>query len=94
VVVDNDGGGIFSFLPQAAGVAPATFERLWATPHGLDLAQVAAAYGIPVTAVKRLDEVEEALRREGGVRVIHARTDRERNVAIHRAIDQAVAAVI
>jgi 2-succinyl-5-enolpyruvyl-6-hydroxy-3-cyclohexene-1-carboxylate synthase len=94
VVVDNDGGGIFSFLPQAAGVAPATFERLWATPHGLDLARVAAAYGIPVTAVKRLDEVEEALRREGGVRVIHARTDRQRNVAIHRAIDQAVAAVI
>jgi 2-succinyl-5-enolpyruvyl-6-hydroxy-3-cyclohexene-1-carboxylate synthase len=47
VVVDNDGGGIFSFLPQASALSAEVFERLWATPHGTDLAAVASAYGIP-----------------------------------------------
>jgi 2-succinyl-5-enolpyruvyl-6-hydroxy-3-cyclohexene-1-carboxylate synthase len=95
VVVDNDGGGIFSFLPQAAGVAPATFERLWGTPHGIDLARVAGAYGIPVTAVGAIDEVAAALAAgEGGVRLVHARTDRASNVAVHRQIEQAVAQAV
>jgi 2-succinyl-5-enolpyruvyl-6-hydroxy-3-cyclohexene-1-carboxylate synthase len=94
VVVDNDGGGIFSFLPQAAGVAPATFERLWGTPHGIDLARVAGAYGIPVTAVGAMDEVGPALVAAGGVRLVHARTDRASNVAVHRQIEQAVAQAV
>ena len=94
VVVDNDGGGIFSFLPQAAAVAPATFERLWGTPHGMDLARVAGAYGIPVTTVGAMDEVGPALAAEGGVRLVHARTDRASNVAVHREIEQAVAQAV
>ena len=90
VVVDNDGGGIFSFLPQASAVAGATFERLWATPHGMDLAGVARAYGIPVTAVGAMDEVGPALAAEGGVRLVHVRTERASNVAVHRQIEEAV----
>jgi 2-succinyl-5-enolpyruvyl-6-hydroxy-3-cyclohexene-1-carboxylate synthase len=42
VVIDNDGGAIFDFLPQAAELEPDTFERLFTTPHGLDLAAIAA----------------------------------------------------
>ncbi len=93
VVVDNDGGGIFSFLPQASGVAPEQFERFWGTPHHMDLAAVATAYGIGVTAVKTAGDLSGALSaaaHEGGVRVIHARTDRAANVAVHREIERAV----
>ena len=93
VVVDNDGGGIFSFLPQAELVAPDRFETLFGTPHGLDLAQVATAYGVPASRVERLDALGPAL--DGrGVRVLHVRTDRAANVAVHREINDAVAAAL
>jgi len=93
VVVDNDGGGIFSFLPQAERVAPDRFETLFGTPHRLDLARVATAYGVPVTRVDRLDELRPAL--DGrGVRVVLARTERSANVAVHREINDAVAAAV
>ena len=93
VVVDNDGGGIFSFLPQAELVAPDRFETLFGTPHGLDLARLATAYGVPVTRVERLDELPPAL--EGrGVRVVLVRTERAANVAVHREINDAVVAAL
>jgi 2-succinyl-5-enolpyruvyl-6-hydroxy-3-cyclohexene-1-carboxylate synthase len=44
VVVDNDGGGIFSFLPQAG--FPGSFERVFGTPHGRDLADLARFHGL------------------------------------------------
>jgi 2-succinyl-5-enolpyruvyl-6-hydroxy-3-cyclohexene-1-carboxylate synthase len=85
VVVDNNGGGIFSFLPQAD--LPEHFERLFATPHGVDLAALAAAHAIPVEPVEKasalLPAVESAVA-NGGVRMVLVRTDREENVARHR----------
>jgi 2-succinyl-5-enolpyruvyl-6-hydroxy-3-cyclohexene-1-carboxylate synthase len=93
VVVDNDGGGIFSFLPQAEVVAADRFETLFGTPHGLDLAQVAIAYGLPATQVDRIDELPAALD-GGGVRVVIVRTERAANVAVHREINDAVAAAL
>ena len=96
VVVDNDGGGIFSFLPQAEVVAPSRFETLFGTPHGLDLGAVAAAYRVPVTRVATIDELAHAL--DGltgcGVRLVLVRTNRAANVAIHREINTAVADAI
>jgi 2-succinyl-5-enolpyruvyl-6-hydroxy-3-cyclohexene-1-carboxylate synthase len=93
VVVDNDGGGIFSFLPQAQGVARDRFERFWGTPHRLDLAGVAAGYRVPLTEIAAVAELPAAL--EGtGVRVVLARTNREANVAVHREIEAAVAAAV
>ena len=53
IVLDNGGGGIFDFLPQAALLDRAVFERLFATPHGLDLAAVARAVpGVDVDLVE------------------------------------------
>jgi 2-succinyl-5-enolpyruvyl-6-hydroxy-3-cyclohexene-1-carboxylate synthase len=93
VVVDNDGGGIFSFLPQAELVEPERFETLFATPHHLDLGAVATAYGVPVTRVVKLAELPGAL--EGrGARVVVVRTDRAGNVEVHREINAAVAEAI
>jgi 2-succinyl-5-enolpyruvyl-6-hydroxy-3-cyclohexene-1-carboxylate synthase len=90
VVVDNDGGGIFSFLPQAR--FPASFERVFATPHGRDLAHLAQFHGIRYEQVERApalgDVVLDALR-EGGTHLVHVRTDRTDNLALHRRADEA-----
>jgi 2-succinyl-5-enolpyruvyl-6-hydroxy-3-cyclohexene-1-carboxylate synthase len=92
VVVDNDGGGIFSFLPQADGVAPGTFEQLYGTPHGLDLVALAAAYGVSAQAVDGdlVASVRAALD-GGGVQVLVVRTDRAANREVHRRLNAAVA---
>ncbi len=96
VVVDNDGGGIFSFLPQAAALSEARFERLLGTPHGLDLCAVARAHGVRADPVTTVAEVAAAVaRRPDGVRVVVARTpDRRGNAALHDELHRAVAAAL
>jgi 2-succinyl-5-enolpyruvyl-6-hydroxy-3-cyclohexene-1-carboxylate synthase len=89
VVVDNDGGGIFSFLPQASELVADRFEQLFGTPHGVDVGAVAAAHGVPVERVLTLDQLRAALG-QPGPRVLHVRTERTANVAAHAAIHDAV----
>lgn len=87
VVVNNDGGGIFSFLPISRhGDA---FERLVATPHGLTFEHAAALYGIPYETPASLDELassarESLERRE--TRILEIASDRARNRADHEAL--------
>ncbi|HUQ39801.1 MAG TPA: 2-succinyl-5-enolpyruvyl-6-hydroxy-3-cyclohexene-1-carboxylic-acid synthase [Acidimicrobiales bacterium] len=95
VVVDNAGGGIFSFLPQAADVGSSDFELLFGTPPVVDVASVAAGYGIGVTTVTRAaalwPAVYEAIA-AGGIRVVRVTVpDRAANVALHDEIHAAVA---
>ena len=93
VVIDNDGGGIFSFLPQADELTPAAFERLFGTPHGTDVAKVASAFGLPVEAVHSRAGLQAALAgaiSRRGPRVVVVRTDRHTNVAEHRRFHTAV----
>ena len=95
VVVDNDGGGIFSFLPQATALSSARFERLLGTPHGLDLCAVAQAHGVAATPATSIDEVVAAAAAPpDGVRVVVVRTDRSANVGVHDALHRAVAAAV
>lgn len=94
VVVDNSGGGIFSFLPQAGTLASDAFERLLGTPHGLDLVEVARAYGASAEEAHSIKELVAALEPAGekeGVRVVVVRTDRRSNVEVHDRLHQAVA---
>jgi 2-succinyl-5-enolpyruvyl-6-hydroxy-3-cyclohexene-1-carboxylate synthase len=89
VVLNNDGGGIFHFLPVSGEVD--AFEEHVATPHGLDFAKAAALYGLDHARVETASELAEALRRPG---VIEVRTDRAENLALHRrAADAALNAV-
>jgi 2-succinyl-5-enolpyruvyl-6-hydroxy-3-cyclohexene-1-carboxylate synthase len=94
VVVDNDGGGIFSFLPQRGVLSEARFERLFGTPHGLDLCAVAEAHGVPAARLDRLADLPSCLRELDGVRMVHVRTDRDANVAVHDELHAAVAAAL
>jgi 2-succinyl-5-enolpyruvyl-6-hydroxy-3-cyclohexene-1-carboxylate synthase len=92
VVVDNDGGAIFSFLPQARVLDDVTYERLFGTPHGLDLVAVARAHGVDAASISDADGLDAELRREvAGPRVVVVHTDRGANVAVHDEIHQAVA---
>jgi 2-succinyl-5-enolpyruvyl-6-hydroxy-3-cyclohexene-1-carboxylate synthase len=88
VVINNDGGGIFSLLPQADSVAPAAFERLWGTPHGMSIEKVAAAYDVEHALVETADQLAAALSPYRGVRMIEVRTDRAENAALHHRLRQ------
>ena len=94
VVLDNDGGGIFGFLPQAGQLDTARFERLFGTPHGTDLVSVASAFGLPAESVTTRSGYRAALagaQARADTRVIVVSTDRSSNVDEHRRLQEAVA---
>jgi 2-succinyl-5-enolpyruvyl-6-hydroxy-3-cyclohexene-1-carboxylate synthase len=92
LVVNNDGGGIFSFLPIAEVGSPA-FEPFIATPHGVDLSHAAALYGARFHRPTQPAELEQALAAglEGGLHVIEVRLERTANVEVHRGLNRRVA---
>lgn len=95
VVINNDGGGIFSLLPQSAIANPQTFETLFGTPHGIDFAQLAAAYHLSHHEVKDADQLSIALAEPPrGIRVIEVRTDRRDNAALHQQLREAAQAAV
>jgi 2-succinyl-5-enolpyruvyl-6-hydroxy-3-cyclohexene-1-carboxylate synthase len=95
VLVNNDGGGIFSFLPQAdtRGIE-GDFELLFGTPHGLNFQPFVEGYGGRFVRVGDWSDfgsaVSEGLAR-GGLQVVEVSTDRQYNVVQHRAVWRAVA---
>jgi 2-succinyl-5-enolpyruvyl-6-hydroxy-3-cyclohexene-1-carboxylate synthase len=96
VVCDNDGGGIFSFLPQA-DLPGDLFEALFGTPHGLDLTALAAAARVPARVVEKASDLVPALEAAvtgGGTELVVVRGDRAANRARHRALTEAVAAAV
>jgi 2-succinyl-5-enolpyruvyl-6-hydroxy-3-cyclohexene-1-carboxylate synthase len=94
VVVDNDGGGIFSFLPQAAALDTDRFEQLFGTPHGVDLETLAAAHRITAIPVDQPHDVRTTIEKAavaGGVQLVIVRTDRAANVDVHDELHAAIA---
>ncbi len=94
VVANNDGGGIFSLLEQAA--FPAPFERVFGTPHGGALGQVAAAAGIPALTLERASGLAGELaseRRPGtGIRMVEVRTSRAEGTTLRARLREACTA--
>jgi 2-succinyl-5-enolpyruvyl-6-hydroxy-3-cyclohexene-1-carboxylate synthase len=87
VLINNDGGGIFSFLPQAT--EQDSFEQLFGTPHGFDFRPLAELYGTDFIRVADRPAFRAALQAAlttDGLHIIEVRTDRAENVALHRAI--------
>ncbi len=93
VVVNDDGGGIFSLLPIAAHGEDVDFERLFTVPHGIDLAAVAGAYGLRhqrVTTGLELSQALEHSQASAGTQVIEVAVDRRENLALYREIHQEI----
>ena len=91
VVVNNDGGGIFSSLEQAA--IPGPFERLFGTPHDADLGSLAAAARLPHSVLDRPADLP-ALLAGGGLRIVEVRTQRSAGAALRARLQAAAAAAI
>ncbi|HET8593335.1 MAG TPA: hypothetical protein VFL56_06680, partial [Solirubrobacterales bacterium] len=90
IVIDNSGGGIFHFLPQAEALGEEEFEALLGTPSGLDPGRVAELFGLSVAVPSTPVELDEAL--AGDARVVVVRTDRRRNLELHRELSSRAAA--
>jgi 2-succinyl-5-enolpyruvyl-6-hydroxy-3-cyclohexene-1-carboxylate synthase len=94
VVVDNDGGGIFSLLPQAS-LEGNEFERLFGTPHGpaVDLRSLAAAAAAGYARVTTAGDLLPALsgaQEAGGVQMVHVVVDRGRAPVLRAAVARSV----
>jgi len=95
VVCDNNGGGVFNFLPQAQH--PDVFEEIFATPLGLDFAQIARLYGLvysPVTERSGLEPaINDAIEKAAPTMVV-VRFKRDDSVSGHRLCWEAAAAAL
>lgn len=91
IVLNNDGGGIFSFLPIARH--PKHFERFFATPHGLRFKAIAETFGLLYAAPATTSEFEAVYRehlQQPASSIIEITTDRAENVELHRRLDEAI----
>jgi 2-succinyl-5-enolpyruvyl-6-hydroxy-3-cyclohexene-1-carboxylate synthase len=87
IVINNNGGGIFSFLPQANH--PKNFELLFGTPLNIDFEYVVKMYDGSFTRITSWDELTTILSQQSeskGLKVLEIPTNREKNVVQHRAL--------
>lgn len=89
ILINNDGGGIFSFLPQASDKTH--FETLFGTPHGLDFSHAAQLYGAHYTKISNwemLDQLLTASEDAEGLNIIEIPTKRAENVEKHHSLQK------
>ncbi|HEY1286536.1 MAG TPA: 2-succinyl-5-enolpyruvyl-6-hydroxy-3-cyclohexene-1-carboxylic-acid synthase [Solirubrobacterales bacterium] len=92
VVIDNDGGGIFHFLPQEKALGAEEFEALLGTPRGVDAAGASNLFGLAHHRIEALEQLPEAL--AAGTGLIEVPVDRRANVDLHHRLAERVAAAI
>jgi 2-succinyl-5-enolpyruvyl-6-hydroxy-3-cyclohexene-1-carboxylate synthase len=88
VVINNDGGGIFGFLPQAEALSDSEYEALLGTPRGVDVAKTAALFDLPYHRLKSLIELPSTL--SASTCLIEVEVDRGSNVTHHRHLTERV----
>ncbi len=95
VALNNDGGGIFSFLP--IGTHAEHFERLFGTPHGFGFSKAAEMFGLDYSCPETNMEIDvcarEAIDRNRSC-IIEVRTDRAENLRLHRELDARIRAAL
>lgn len=94
VVVNNDGGAIFGLLEQGGPEHADAFERVFGTPHGVDLEPLCAATATPYVRVSDVAGLRAALAVTGGVRVVEVRTDRYAAVELDHRLRACVTAAL
>lgn len=98
VVLNDDGGGIFALLEQGAPDHANSFERMFGTPHGTDIAALCAAHHVPHVEVSDADGLHAALRPGPGLRVVEVKVDRtdlrEQQNRLQTAVQEAVQAAL
>jgi 2-succinyl-5-enolpyruvyl-6-hydroxy-3-cyclohexene-1-carboxylate synthase len=103
VLIDNDGGGIFNFLPVAdTPLAREGGDDIYthhiATPTGLDFAHAAELYGLAHERVQTVSEfraaLERALEPEAASSIVHVRGERSSNVELHRQVWRGVSVAL
>jgi 2-succinyl-5-enolpyruvyl-6-hydroxy-3-cyclohexene-1-carboxylate synthase len=92
VIINNDGGGIFGFLPQAEGLPADEFEALLGTPRSVDVSRAAELFDLPHHRVEALSDLSAAL--AAGTGLIEVRADRQANVELHQRLGHAVSEAI
>ena len=93
VVTDNDGGAIFSFLPQATALPADVFEQVFGTPHGTDIVEIARAFGLRSYSAETADELGAAFD-ESDTSVVRVTSNRKDNVDAHAELNNAVVAAL
>jgi 2-succinyl-5-enolpyruvyl-6-hydroxy-3-cyclohexene-1-carboxylate synthase len=86
IVANNDGGGIFSSLEQAA--FPGPFERVFGTPHGTDLRKLAEAAAMRYAEIKETADLAE-IALGGGMMLAELKSDRPGQTALRAALTRA-----
>lgn len=94
LIIDNNGGGIFHFLPVAEAPVPnsgATFEKYFGTPHNLNLLKIIEGFGFAVREVRSLEDLEASTPSDGGsprgktsLEFLIYRSDRQQNHLSHQ----------
>lgn len=94
VVVNDDGGGLFTLLEQGAPEHAVAFERVFGTPHGVDLAALCAATSTAYARAGSLAGLRRELVPGPGLRVVEVRTDRSGTRDLHARLRAVVATVL
>ncbi len=91
VVANDDGGSIFATLEQGAPERAASYDKLFGTPHGVDIGALCAAVRVPHLRVTSRPELEQVLASpNGGIEVVEAVVRRD----TRRELDARIRALV